>query len=152
MTGSPPSAVAPAPSAPTYPEIAHTIRLLEGEPTKRVRDMMNAIFMSSVTPPPPIDWENPDTWFDVPMPADLLALARKLWEGSSKAVNPRHLYVFNQVASRLKLLEPVEGVYRVTERGRRFLAGDQAILRELVTMRSSLRRRDRTSRSPDSDC
>jgi hypothetical protein len=37
-------------------------------------------------------------------------------------------------------LQSVDGIYRLGERGRRFLAGDDAILRELVALRLSRRR------------
>ncbi len=81
------------------------------------------------------------------MSGELLALARKLWEGSGRTLNPRHLYASHRLVTRLKLLEQVDGIYRVSERGRRFLAGDEAILRELVTLRSSIRRGDRANLS-----
>ena len=42
--------------------------------------------------------------------------------------------------SRLRLLESRDGIYRMGERGRRFLSGDETILRELVALRSSKRR------------
>ena len=154
MTGSPRPAIAPAPpSSPTYPEISHTVRLLDGEPAKRVRDMMNAIYLQTGRPQKPIDWADPDSWIDAPMSGELLALARKLWEGSGRTLNPRRLYATQRFVTRLKLLEQVEGIYRLNERGRRFLAGDQAILRELVTLRSSIRRGDRAAPSDSqSEC
>jgi len=33
-----------APASPTYAEIGSTVRLLDGEPVKRVRNLMNTIF------------------------------------------------------------------------------------------------------------
>lgn len=153
MTGSSRPAIASAPFSPTYPEIGHTLRLLDGEPVKRVRDMMNAIYLQTGRPQKPIDWAVPDTWIDGPLSGELLALARKLWEGSGRMLNPRHLYASHRFVMRLKLLEQVEGIYRLNERGRRFLAGDEAILRELVTLRSSMRRGDRATPSDSqSEC
>ena len=151
MTGSSHPANAPTPLSPTYSEIRHTLRLLDGEPAKRVRDMMNAIYLQTGKPQKPIDWADPDSWIDAPMSGDLLALARKLWEGSGRVLNPRHLYASHRFVTRLKLLEQVEGIYRLNERGQRFLAGDQEILRELVTLRSSMRRGDRAP-LPESEC
>jgi len=66
-------------------------------------------------------------------------LARRVWDGSGRTVNPRYLYGYSTIIDRLKLLEPIDGIYRLGERGHRFLAGDDAILRELMVLRSSKR-------------
>jgi restriction system protein len=58
-------------------------------------------------------------------------LARKVWDGSGKTVNPRYLYGYYLFINRLNLLEQNDGIYRLGERGRKFLANDEAILREL---------------------
>jgi restriction system protein len=145
MTVSSHPAILPAPPAPTYSEISHTLRLLDGEPAKRVRDMMSAIFQHSAeAQEQPVDWADPDSWIEAPLPGELGTLARKLWEGSGRTLNPRHLYAYHRFAMRLRLLEQVAGTYRLSERGRLFLAGDKAILQELVALRTSLRRADRT--------
>jgi restriction system protein len=135
------SEIVQTPASPTYAEIGSALRVLDGEPVKRVRDLMNTIFHQAGSAPPSLDWSDPERWIDERLTGDLRTLARKVWEGSCKALNPRHLYA--QVASinRLRLLEPVDGIYRLGERGRRFLSGDEAILRELVALRSSKRRR-----------
>jgi restriction system protein len=153
MTGSSYPTASPPPPSPTYPEISHTVRLLDGEPAKRVRDMMTAIFLQSAKPQRPPDWTDPDSWIDAPLSGELGALARKLWEGSGRTLNPRHLYVYHRFAVRLKLLEQVAGIYRVSERGRRFLAGDKSILQELVGLRSAKRRPDRApALESESEC
>ena len=88
-----------------------------------------------------MDWSDPECWIDARLSGELQALARRIWEGSDKTLNPRHLYVQISFIGRLRLLDPVAGIYRLGERGRRFLCGDEAILRELVALRSSRRRR-----------
>jgi restriction system protein len=132
--------IAPAPRAPTYSEIAHAVRMLDGESTKRVRNMMNAIFELANTQPDSIDWANPDHWINERLSGDVQRLARKIWEGSGKTLNPRYLYGHHKIISRLKLLELVEGTYVSGERGRQFLAGEKAILAELMDLRVSKRR------------
>ena len=151
MTGSSRPAIASTPRSATYADIGHAVRLLEGEPAKRVRDMMTAIFEHAGTPQTPIDWSDPDTWIDARLSGDLRALARKVWDGSGKTLNPRYLYASYLFVTRLKLLEQVAGIYRLDERGRRFLAGDEAILRELVTLRSSKRRVARATSDTDAE-
>ena len=142
-----PSGTAQAPPSPTYAEIGAVVRLLDGVPAKHVRDLMNAIFELAGAAERPIDWSDPDCWIDERLRDELRTLARKLWDGSAKALNPRYLYAHYNFINRLRLLQPVGGVYRLGERGRRFLAGDDAILHELVLLRSAKRR----GRRPDLD-
>jgi restriction system protein len=130
-----------APPSPTYAEIGSTVRLLDGEPVKRVRNLMNTILDQDGVGAPALDWSDPERWIEERLTGELRILARKVWLGSDRAINPRHLYAQVSFINRLRLLEPVEGVYRPAERGRRFLAADDAILRELVALRSSKRRR-----------
>ena len=141
-----------APSSPTYADIGLTLRLLDGEPAKRVRDLMNAIFEQAGASHGAVDWSNPDRWIGEQLSGDLWMLARKLWEGGGKTLNPRYLYNHFLFINRLKLLEPVDGIYRLGERGRKFLAGDEAILRELVALRSSRRRAAKTSSDAQTEC
>src|ERR1700674_225292 len=117
------SDIVQAPPSPTYAEIGSTVRVLDGEPVKRVRDLMNTIFDQAASAPPALDWSDPERWIDERLTGDLRTLARKVWEGSGKALNPRHLYAQVVFINRLRLLEPVDGIYRMGERGRRFLSG-----------------------------
>ena len=123
---------------PSYAEIGSVLRLLDGELIQRVRNLMNSIFDQAGCAS--VDWSEPDRWIDACLGGDLGALARKVWEGSGKAINPRYLYDPFTFISRLRLLESRDGIYRMGERGRRFLSGDETILRELVALRSSKRR------------
>src|ERR1700737_4837833 len=80
-----------APLYPPYSDISHAIRLLNGEPVQRVRDMISAIAAQMGTPQNPADWSDPDTWIGERLSGDLQLLARKIWEGSDKHLNPRYL-------------------------------------------------------------
>ena len=137
----PPSGIAQAPPSPTYAEIGVAVRVLDGAPAQRVRELMNTIFEQAGSPHSPLDWSDPDRWINERLAGELQTLARRIWDGSGKTLNPRYLYGHYAFINRLKLLEPVGGIFRIGERGRRFLAGDDAILRELLTLRSSKRRR-----------
>jgi len=119
------------------------VRLLDGEPVKRVRELMNTIFEQDVSCVPVLDWSDPEQWIEDRLTGELRVLARKIWLGSDKAINPRHLYAHVGFISRLRLLEAADGIYRLGERGRRFLAADDGILRELVALRSAKRGRVR---------
>ena len=145
------AASVPAPRPPTYSDIGLALRILDGVPAQRVRDMMNAIFEQAGPAHSHVDWSDPDQWINERLSGDLRMLARKVWEDSGKSLNPRYLYGHYVFINRLKLLEPVGGIYRLGERGRRFLAGDKVILQELVALRSSRRRLTRGAPQPDAE-
>ncbi len=125
--------------SPTYAEIGSAVRVLDGEPVRRVRELMNAIFDQAGAASPCVDWSDPERWINERLTGELKKLAHKVWVGSDKTVNPRHLYAQVGFINRLRLLDTVQGIYRMGERSRRFLAGDEEILRELVALRSSKR-------------
>jgi restriction system protein len=133
-----PLAIGAPPPLPTYAAIGIVVRVLDGEPIKRVRHLMHSIFDQAGSAS--CDWSEPERWIDERLSGELSALARKVWEGSGKAINPRYLYDHFTFISRLRLLEPRDGIYRMGERGERFLSGDEAILHDLVALRSSKRR------------
>jgi restriction system protein len=139
----------PTPSAPTYADIGTVARLLDGVPARHVREMMNAVYDRAGSAGTAIDWSSPDGWIAELLAGELRDLASRVWEGSGRTINPRYLYGLYVFINRLKLLEPTDGILRLGDRGRRFLAGDDAILRELVALRS-LQRRPTHPRAEDS--
>ena len=57
-------------------------------------------------------------------------LAEKIWQGSSKQVNPRHVYESYLFINSYELLATdVHGIYHITERGEGFLDDDESIVR-----------------------
>jgi restriction system protein len=126
----------PSQAPPSYAELKHAVLALQDEPTRRVRELLNVLFEQAGAARDPIDWSDPDRWIDERLSGELRALARKIWEGSGKTLNPRYFYGCHAFINRLKLLRAVDGVFRLDERGRRFLVGDDVILRELVALRS----------------
>jgi restriction system protein len=122
-----------APVFPTYADLGYAIRAFEGEPVKRVRDTITAIWEQTGTPQNPVDWTNPDIWIQERLSGDLRNMATKIWHGSGKKLNPRHVYGCYLFINRLSLLDQSGGYYSMNERGQRFLANDETILRELDT-------------------
>ena len=120
-----------APLFPTYSELQYAIQAFDGEPVKQVRDTITAIHDQTGTPQNPVDWSDPDAWIEERLSGGARAFAQKLWEGSGKTLNPRHIYGCYLFINRLNLLEQQEGTYRLGRRGRLFLDNDEAILREL---------------------
>lgn len=123
--------VVQAPLYAPYSEVAHAIQLLDGEPVQRVRDMISAMAAQMGTPQNPVDWSNPDDWIGERLSGDLQTLAKKIWKGSGKELNPRYLNGCYLFINRLHLLDQVNGVYRLDERSRKFLAKDEELYREL---------------------
>ncbi|MBX3597755.1 MAG: restriction endonuclease [Rhizobiaceae bacterium] len=120
-----------APLYPLYSDVAHAIRLMDGEPVQRVRDLISNIANQMGTPQNPVDWSDPDTWIGERLSGESETLARKIWDGSGKTLNPRYLNGCYLFINPLHLLEKDAGVYRIGERGRRFLDNDEVLFREL---------------------
>ena len=97
----------------------------------RVRDMISAVWDQTGTPQSPVDWSEPDKWIPERLSGELQALARKIWEGSKKVLNPRYLYGSYLFVNRLELLTQHAGTYELNDRSKKFLSGDEQILREL---------------------
>lgn len=120
-----------APLFPTYQDVGTAIRLFDGEPVKRVREMIKEISAQTGTPQKPVDWTDPDVWIDQRLTGEHRDIARRIWLESNRELNPRHIYGCYLFINRLKLLSKDGGVYRLNERGQRFLDCDGEILREL---------------------
>jgi len=120
-----------APLFPTNAELASAIKAFAGEPVKKVRDTFTAIWEQTGTPQNPVDWSDPDTWIDERLSGDLRTIAKKIWAQSGKTLNPRHAYGCYLYINRMKLLDQIDGVYRIGELGKLFLSNDEEIIREL---------------------
>ena len=120
-----------APLFPPYADVANAIRALEREPVQRVRNLIKAVWEQTGTPQSPVDWSDPDRWIKERLTGELETLAEEIWEESKKTFNPRYLYDSYLFINKQKLLNKDAGVYRLSERGRKFLANDENILREL---------------------
>jgi restriction system protein len=125
------AAITSAPFFPTYRNLGSAIRAFDGEPVKQVRETIAAIHEQTGTPQNPVDWSNPDIWIDDRLSGSARTIAWKIWKGSSKTLNPRHIYGCYLFINRLKLLNQEQGLYRLGARGQLFLDGNEAILREL---------------------
>jgi restriction system protein len=131
VNSSNPKPIVQAPLFPTYTDLGNAIRALDGEPVQRVRDLLSAVSEQAGTPQSPVDWSDPDKWITERLMGEFQALAHKIWKGSNKTLNPRYLRDDYLFINKQGLLDQVDGVYRLSERGRKFLAKDEAILREL---------------------
>jgi restriction system protein len=116
---------------PPYSSVAQLLTILDGESKSQVTDMVSAIWDQKGTPQKPTDWSDPDVWITECLSGDSMSLARRIWEESSHSVNPRYIQGINKFINIHGLFADGEGLYRLSERGKRFLSKNPDILREL---------------------
>lgn len=121
-----------SPLFPRYSKVKALLPVLQGMPKASVTKLIQEIWEHTGTPQNPVDWSEPDNWIHERLNGDHAALAMKIWAETGKVVNPRHLYGPYLFLNLHGLLEPDSaGVYRLTDRGERFLAGSEPVLREI---------------------
>ncbi len=76
---------------PPYSSVGQLIRILDGVSAANIANMMDAILAQKGTPQNPTDWSDPDKWIAERLTGQSEILARRIWEESSHAVNPRHI-------------------------------------------------------------
>jgi restriction system protein len=120
------------PLFPLYSTVRHLLPVCCGVPKSTVLGMINAIHDQMGTPQNPVDWSEPDAWIPVRLSGTSSTLARRIWDESKQAVNPRHIYGAYLFMNTYHLVEPDgANVYQLTPRGQGFLAGEPALIREL---------------------
>lgn len=117
----------------TYSDVRMLIQALADTVKKtEVLEYLNAIWDQTGTPQEPVDWSDPDTWMPARLRANHLKVAQRIWTHSGRKLNPRHIYGAYLFVNTFELLKPDSAdVYRLTERGAKFLANEPQTLREL---------------------
>lgn len=77
------------------------------------------------------DWKTPTDWIPARLSGAVRETALTLWQGSGGVVNPRYLGGELALARTHDLLTEIDGQYRLTDRGRKFLKQDEAVIREV---------------------
>lgn len=120
---------------PLYSEVRALLKIWPGVSKKAVLTLINALWEQTGTPQDPVDWTDPDTWIPERLTAESASLAQKIWQESGKQVNPRHVYGSYLFINNYELLVPdLHGAYQLSQRGEKFLAGDERIIREIDEM------------------
>jgi restriction system protein len=117
----------------TYSDVRMLIEALADTVKKtEVLEYLNAIWDQTGTPQEPVDWSDPDAWMPARLKANHLKVAQRIWAHSGRKLNPRHIYGAYLFVNTFELLKPDGAdVYRLTERGAKFLANEPQTLREL---------------------
>lgn len=121
---------------PIFPAYSEVLKLLDiwSDTTSKadVLELINAVHDQTGTPQNPVDWSNPDEWINERLKGKNQQLAERIWNESSRAINPRHLYGSYLFVNTYKLLEPdANGIYRVSDIGQHFIDGDRDAVRKI---------------------
>lgn len=117
---------------PLYSEVGRVMSDFEGRPKAQATGMIQSIWSQTGTPQNPVDWSDPDSWIPERLSGDHAELAKRIWEESDGAVNPRHIYGAYLFINSFALLEPdSSGIYRLTALGQGFLNGDAGVIQKL---------------------
>jgi restriction system protein len=113
------------PLFPLYSAVRAVVPLWVGVRKQAVLQLINDVRAQMGTPQDPVDWSAPDAWISERLQGESETLARKIWEGTERKVNPRHIYGIYLFVNTYRLLQPAsDGIYRITPDGERFLQGD----------------------------
>ncbi|MBV8687063.1 MAG: restriction endonuclease [Alphaproteobacteria bacterium] len=119
------------PLFPLHSDLKACVTAWDGESVQRVIDLHNALMELTGTPQAPVDWTEPDVWIPERLSGEHARLARKLWEGSGRRTNPRHVYGAYLLINSANLLAQENGTYRRTPRSEALLTDDPQLIREL---------------------
>jgi len=110
------------PIYPCYEELRAVLPIWDGRPRKQITGLRATISALRGTPQQAVDWTSPDSWIEERLSGADRELAEAIWKGTSRKVNPRHVYGHWLLATHYGLLrEDDDGVMRLTERGKGFL-------------------------------
>ena len=113
------------PFFPPYSEVRQLLRTFEGVSKSVVAKTIQDLKNQTGTPQDPVDWTDPDTWIEERLSGEPAQLANRVWAESGGEINPRYLDGSFFFITRYDLLETDSyGVFRLSERGRRFLDED----------------------------
>lgn len=120
------------PQFPLYSEVRHLLMILEGVSQAVIKKMLKTIEEQTGTPRQPVDWTAPASWIQKRLSGESADLARRIWQESNNAVNPRHVYgSYLFINNNGLLTDNVFGVYQITPRGQAFLENDPKLLAEI---------------------
>ena len=121
------------PHYPVYSETGPVISILAGHSPSEITSMRAVINDLRGTPSEQVEWSDPDHWISERLDDEAQVLARKIWEGSDRVVNPRytagHWYLIKNYGL---LREEADGTLQIGERGKSFLdEADGEVVQEI---------------------
>lgn len=119
------------PDLPTYESGQRFLRIIDGVSENQYNSMVKDIYEHIRNPKDPFNWKEPEDWIPRILTNESRALALRIWRDSSRLVNPRHTFGPYYLCRIHQLSSVANGSIQITERGKRFLAGDVAVLAEM---------------------
>jgi len=109
------------PKFPNYSLVKDFLIVLDGQRKSSVRGLITAKSLEAGSQGAPVSWRNPDEWMDERLVGDELDIAKHIWKGSMKTVNPANIYGSYLLISRYNLLGLRNGIFERTVRTELFL-------------------------------
>lgn len=110
------------PFFPVYEKAARLLGVLAGVSREDFLALNSEVYGQTGTPQDQVDWTDPDAWIVDRLEGRSAQLARSIWEGTARLVNPRHLTGSWRLITNYELLEvDSAGVLNLTEKGRSFI-------------------------------
>ena len=121
------------PHYPKYNELAAALRVMNGLTREQVTGMRAAIWEHTGTVDDNVSWTEPDTWIPERLTGSHRETAIRIWEGTKKLVNPRHITGHWLLANGYALLSlDNSGRLQLTPKGRDVVERpDGATIREI---------------------
>ena len=120
------------PLFPLYSKVRLLVQILDGVSKDAVWGMIKALFDQTGTPQSNVDWSRPSDWIEQRLHGVNCELAKKIWDESSGAVNPRYIYGSYLFINSFGLLIPdAQGIYKPSVDGIGFIESNPAVLRKL---------------------
>ncbi len=116
------------PDLPTY-EIGRVfLKVIDGVRYSQYKSMVKEIYEHIRNPKDPFNWKEPDDWIPRLLKDNSCDLALRVWRESAQLVNPRHTFGPFHLCKIHQLFSDQNDFLHITERGRRFLDGDEELL------------------------
>lgn len=108
---------------PGYDAVRATLPVLVGMTRAAVQEMRNAIEGQRGTFAENVDWSDPDRWIPDRLAGTARATAERLWTGSGRRLNPRHVAgCWFLVTAHALVADGADGALALTDDGRDFVA------------------------------
>ena len=121
------------PDLPTYEIGRLFLKVIDGVRYTQYKSAVKEIYEHIRNPKDPFNWKEPEVWIPLLLKynEDSRVLALRIWRDSNRLVNPRHTFGPYYLCTIHQLSSVVNGSIQISERGKQFLAGDEAVLAEM---------------------
>jgi restriction system protein len=117
---------------PEYGQMRALLPVIIGIRKDELSSLISLVFSMTGTPQQTLDWSEPDLWIPTRLSGSARDLALRIWNDTSKVVNPRYLRGHYYFILRHALLEPdAENCFTASHNTERFLSNDESLIREL---------------------